>query len=137
MVDEARFHSSALDWLPPRRFCCCLYRIRRRGRCEFKSWQVVPFGNLDQYRIPGTFQFVVFLQLLPQPINLDPDNGIRLWVEIRPAAKRFNADGVFLHLFRVFFQRSGGEKTEQLLQSWCALEGFGSSNPVHLVLRKW
>lgn len=36
----------------------------------------------------------------------------------------------------VFFQSLGGEKAKQLLQGWCALEGFRSYTPLHLVIRK-
>jgi hypothetical protein len=31
----------------------------------------------------STLQFVVFLQFLPEPVDLNPDDGIRLGIEVR------------------------------------------------------
>jgi hypothetical protein len=61
-------------------------------------------------------------------------NGIRLGIEVRLSAERLDANRVLLNFIGMRFQSPGGQKPEQLLQSGCALKGFGIYDPLHQIV---
>ena len=109
-------------------------KVRRQRFEELKLGEVVPFGNLHQYGILRTFQFVVLLQFLPEPVDLNPDDGIGLGIEVRLPAESLDTNCVLLDFIGVRFKSPGGQKPEQLLKGRCALKGLGSYNPLHLIM---
>ena len=94
----------------------------------------MPFRNLHEYGIVRTFQLVVLLQFLPEPVDLNPDDGIRFGVEVLLPAESLDADRVLLDFIGVRLQCPGGQKPKQLLQGRRALKGFGIYDPLHLIV---
>src|ERR1700679_1775264 len=91
-------------------------KVRWQRLVELKLGQVVPFGNLHQYGVSRTFQFVVLLQFLPEPVDLNPDDGIGLRIEVRLSAESLDSNCVLLDFIGVRFKSPAGQKTEQLLE---------------------
>ena len=75
----------------------------------------MPLGNLNRNRIVATLGVVILFQLLPQPMNLNPDDWIRLWIKILLPAKGLYADGVLFEALRSPGNSSIGHKLKQLL----------------------
>ena len=63
-----------------------------------------------------TFQLVVLLQFLPEPIDLNPDDGIRFGVEVLLSAESLDANRVLLDFIGMRLERPGGQKPEELLR---------------------
>src|ERR1700678_1143204 len=68
---------------------------------EPKCGVVMPPRNLHQDQIVYALVLVILLYLLAQPMGLDANDRIRLWVEIRLAAECLDPNRVFLEHFRV------------------------------------
>ena len=76
----------------------------------------MPSGNLHQDQLVYTLVLVILSYLLAQPIGLDANDRIRLWVEIRLAAECLYPNRVFLDHFRVPCNRSCAQELQQLLK---------------------
>ena len=99
-------------------------RFKAQGLQGIKLGQVVPLGNLHEDGFLSAFQFVVLLQFLPESVDLNSDDRIRLGIEVRLSAESLDANRVLLDFIGMRFQSPGGQKPEQLLQRRCALKGL-------------
>ena len=76
---------------------------------------------------------VILLQLLPESMNLNPDDRISLWIKILLAAKGFHANCVFLEAFSCSRNSPICHELKQLLQGQSISKGRGMNNPVDLL----
>lgn len=77
---------------------------------------------------------VILFQLLPQAVDLNPNDRVRLGIEVLLAAKGLNADCV---LFKPFRGPGNGfirHKLKELLQCRGISEGSGMEDPMNLLL---
>ena len=83
---------------------------------EIEAREIVSLGNRNQYRVMRALGIVILFQLLPEPMNLNPDDGIDLGIEVLLPAKGFNADGVFLETLCAARYSLIRQELKQLLQ---------------------
>ena len=93
----------------------------------------MPSGNLHQDKIVYAFVLVILLYLLAQPMGLDANDRIRLWVEIRLAAECLYPNRVFLEHFRVPGTRSCAQDSQQLLKGQGVTQSIGMENTLQLL----
>jgi hypothetical protein len=83
-------------------------QVRRRRLYGLEVGEVVTFRNLHEYGMVRAFQFVVLLQFLPESVHLNPDDGVRLGIEVLLAAESLDADRVLLDFVGVCPESPGG-----------------------------
>src|ERR1700733_12772721 len=94
---------------------------------------VMPSGNLHQDKIVYAFALVILLYLLAQPMGLDANGRIRLWVEIRLEAESTYPNRVFLEHFRVSFNSSCAQELQQLVKCQVVTQSIGMKNRLQLL----
>jgi hypothetical protein len=72
--------------------------------------------------IGSAFRQVVFSETFPQPVRLDPNDGVPALIEVRASAKCIDSDVVFLYIVRGTFEEFRSYINEQLLQSGSPIE---------------
>src|SRR5580692_4258403 len=110
-----------------------MVEIGPRHGSEFKAREIVPLGNLNQDRVIAALGIVILFQLLPESMNLYPDDWIRLRIKILLPAKGFYANGVFLEAFGGSDNGPIRQELKQLLQCQGSSKGRGMNNPVNLL----
>jgi hypothetical protein len=50
---------------------------------------------------------IVFREAFPQPVRLDPNDGVPALIEVRASAKGLNGNVVFLYIVRGAFEKLG------------------------------
>ena len=94
----------------------------------------MPFGNLNQDRGIAALGIVILFQLLPESMDLNPDDRIGLRIKILPPPEGLYADRVFLERLRGSRNRLIGHELKQLLQCQGISKGSGVNNSVELLL---
>ena len=91
-------------------------------RRESKFGSVPAVWNLDLDEIGSAFRQIVFSEAFPQPVRLDPNDGVPALIEVRAAAECLDGDVVLLYIVRGTFEKFGSYINEQLLQSGSPIE---------------
>jgi hypothetical protein len=97
-----------------------------------KARDIVTFGDNDKDIVLGSLLAVVLLELFPQSVRLDSNDGIDLWVVLSRSPKNLGADGVLFDLVGQAFDGFGADELQELLQAGSKPKNLGAQYSLKL-----